>query len=159
MSRVVAIGMVLVALVAACGGVDDGDELAVGAELAMEDERLDRFSGRRGRPSLTIVSPEEGAIVTSPVKVEVEVENLTLTKPGQTVDGQGGLHVLIRQPCLAPGFQFLPGENTIFVEDGSSEVELDLPPGRHNLCVQVGDGFHVAIAVFDTVRINVINSQ
>lgn len=110
---------------------------------------------RDGAPSLTVVQPVDGAVVTSPVRIDVTTENLRLSPAGRTRDGEGHLHVLIDRGCMAPGVVIPEGRWAIDVDDGSSAVLADLPPGLHELCVQVGDGFHVAVGVFERVRIEV----
>lgn len=112
----------------------------------------DALAFRSGRPAIDIVAPVGGERVESPVRFRVEPENLELRPAGQTVDGEGHLHLLIDQPCLEPGTEIPKNARLIHLGDGSNRAEIDLPPGRHEVCIQVGDGFHVAVAITDTVE-------
>ncbi len=39
--------------------------------------------------------------------------------------------------------------------DGATKTDIKLPPGKHTLCLQVGDGAHRAFGNTDTVKITV----
>lgn len=125
----------------------DLDVSVVSAALAMRDEQP---------PTIRIESPTEGATVTSPVSISIEATGFSLAKAGRVVDGEGHLHYMIDTPCLASGTVMPKDAAHVHVGSGSNEVELELPPGPHSICVQVGDGFHTAVAIIDTIDLIVV---
>jgi len=102
-------------------------------------------------PSILVESPEPGSLVTSPVTISVAVTGFSLAPAGRVVDGEGHLHFMIDRPCLVPGTVMPKDATHVHVGDGSHEVTLDLAPGPHTICVQVGDGFHTAVGIVDSV--------
>ncbi|MGB5760007.1 MAG: DUF4399 domain-containing protein [Acidimicrobiales bacterium] len=141
-------------LVAACSSppqapLEAGERINLSTALAY----------REGDPEIEVVSPEDGATVTSPVEIVVETRNLTLSPPGETQDGEGHLHVLIDLPCEQPGLVIPTDAETVHGSEGMGRIAVDLPPGRHELCVQVGDGFHIAVAIQDRIVVNVVEDQ
>ena len=99
---------------------------------------------RLGPPALRVVSPEPGATVTSPVTIEIAIDNYNLAPKGISADGEGHVHV-IEGTCIEPG-EVISADH-VHVGDGSASTKIDLQPGRRSLCVQLGDGFHAAVAI------------
>lgn len=122
------------------------------AFVAVEPELSPALSARDGQPTITIVSPADGATVEPTFDIEIEVENINLAPKGRTADGEAHFHVLVDRDCLEPGL-VIEDEEAVHVGNGLSKVELELNPGSHELCVQLGDGFHVAVAVTDTINV------
>ena len=141
--------LITLASMTACG---DGSALAAGEERTIPPIP-DALAYRSGRPTITIIEPAPGATVESPVRFKVEAKNLELQPAGRAADGEGHLHVLVDQDCLDPGTEFPKNARSVHVSDGSDRIELDLLPGRHEVCIQVGDGFHVAVAVLSLIHI------
>lgn len=106
------------------------------------------------QPSIKVVSPADGATVPETFDIAVEVENLNLVAAGQSVVGEGHWHVIVDKGCLASG-EPVPQEDeyNVHVGDGATVKTVTLPPGEHELCVQFGDGFHVAVNITDTLTV------
>jgi len=136
-------------LLSACGGADSTQ----GPEL--DPAMSEALASRDGVPSIRIVSPAPGATVRQNLTVRVETENVRLAPAGTTHDGEGHWHLLIDQGCLDSGTVIPADEVTVHVGDGTDSVTVELAPGRHELCAQLGDGFHVAVAVTDSIEIDV----
>lgn len=147
----VAVGFAL--LLAGCGA-SAGQSPAPAAEITMSDA----LAMRQGDPTVTIVSPADRANVASPVTVSVVTANLDLSPAGETQDGEGHLHVLVDQDCVEAGLVIASETASVHLDDGSGSIVLDMEPGRHTICVQVGDGFHIAVAVVGRISVNVIES-
>lgn len=71
-------------------------------------------------PAFTIVSPTEGATLTSPVTVTVEVENAEIGRPA---DGLNHLHIAVDDgrgksiyESTPQVYELAPGSHTIYVE-------------------------------------------
>lgn len=91
----------------------------------------------------------------SPFKVKVDVANFVLTPSGRSLDGEGHLHVIVDQPCIASGETIPNDAQHLHVGNGRPEVLVDLEPGTHRLCVQLSDGFHSALAISEKVVVEV----
>lgn len=121
-------------LLGACG--DDGNSGADDAEV--------EFAGI-----------SDGDTVASPVSISFEVEGITVSPAGDVVDGEGHFHVMIDVPCVAVGETIPNDDNHKHFGDGSTSAELELEPGEHTLCLQLGDGAHAALEPTDEITITV----
>lgn len=110
---------------------------------------------RANRPTLSVVSPPDRAMVTSPFVVSIEAQNLMLAPKGAVRDGEAHLHV-ITTDCVPAG-EVIPDDDIhLHYGDGSAELLIELPPGDYELCVQAGDGFHVALGITTELAITVV---
>ncbi len=98
-------------------------------------------------PHVYFVSPQDGAEVTSPLKVTMASDNFTVEPAASGVhEGAGHMHIMVDADCIAAG-QAIPKDDThIHYGDGTLETELTLAPGTHTLCLQAANGDHVALA-------------
>lgn len=69
--------------------------------------------------------------------------------------GSGHFHVMVDTPCVATGEVIPKGAQHVHFGDGGTEKQLDLAPGEHTLCLQLGDGAHVALPLTHTVAVTV----
>ncbi len=132
-----ALFLVAVTLAAGCGG-DDGTAGEEGAET-----------------SVSIVSPEDGATVTTPVAVKMEAVELELEPAGAAREGAGHLHLMVDADCVSAGETIPADDAHRHLADGSSELELPLAPGEHTLCAQAGTGVHEALEATHEITITV----
>ena len=146
---VVAVGLAL----ASCGG-----EVSPATEQA-EPRLSQALAGRTADPWIRVANLDDGAQVTSPLTIEVETGGIELGPAGSSHDGIGHWHVLIDQACMAPGDPIPKDDLALHVGSGADTLELDLRPGRHRLCIQIGDGFHVAVAITDVIEVEVLDSE
>lgn len=108
-----------------------------------------------GAPSVTVLEPASGATVSSPFRVRIAADNFELAPAGRTRDGEGHWHVMSGTGCLEPGTVIPKDDSHFHVGSGADTAELNLAPGDHELCVQIGDGFHVAVAITETFTVTV----
>lgn len=144
-SRLRALGLILAIVVGftGCGAAQASSGLgSVKAELSPTLAERDS-----AHPFLRVIEPADGDHVTSPVRLVVELENAALAPKGRVRDGEGHLHVLVDQPCLTPGKVIPDTDLDIHIGSGAETVLLDLEPGEHRFCVQIGDGFHSATSI------------
>lgn len=106
-------------------------------------------------PSVHFASPEDGATVTDPVHVEMMAVNFTIEPAGEVRDGAGHFHIMIDVPCVTPGEVIPSDENHLHFGQGQTSAELELAAGEHTLCLQAGNGEHVALDLTDTISITV----
>lgn len=88
------------------------------------------------------IQPDDGAIVTSPLKVEFGVEGMKVGKAGKVLRGVGHHHLIIDGKAIPKG-KVVPSDKThIHFGGGQTEAELTLAPGHHTLTLQFADGAH-----------------
>ena len=92
---------------------------------------------------LSIVSPEDGATVTSPVTVRFGLRGMGVAPAGVAVAGTGHHHLLIDTdlpPCNLP----IPADDEhVHFGKGQTEATVTLAPGRHRLQLLLADHVHV----------------
>src|SRR5262249_41212245 len=91
-----------------------------------------------GKPRGFFVEPKNGATVKSPVRLKFGVQNFTIAAvPAGTVEssrpGIGHHHVGVDTACLPPGTIIPKAAPWVHFGDGKSEIDMQLPPGRHKL--------------------------
>ena len=88
------------------------------------------------------VNLEDGAEVTSPVKVQMGVEGMQVEPAGELKEGYGHHHIIIDGTFVPEGSVVPMTETSIHYGKGQTETELELTPGEHTLTMQFADGFH-----------------
>ena len=130
----------LALLLAACGDTSDDAEDDTGDEEST---------------SVSFTSPEDGARVAGSVKLVMAAEGLTIEPAGEVRDGAGHFHVIADDGCVEPGAAVAKDADHVHFGKGQSEGAIYLGPGEHELCLQPGDGVHVALDITDTITITV----
>ncbi len=95
-------------------------------------------------PRVFFVGVETGAKVESPLELEFGAASFEIEPVGDGILhlGAGHFHLGVGARCL-PGKTPIPtADPWIHFTDGSNTIELDLPPGKHSLVLQAGDGEH-----------------
>ena len=91
-----------------------------------------------------IVSPKEGAKVTSPVTVVFGLKGMGIAPAGIKFDNTGHHHLLIDSEAPADLSQPLAAnEKSVHFGKGQSEASVTLPPGKHTLQLVFGDYLHI----------------
>lgn len=94
---------------------------------------------------------EDGATVTSPVKVIFGLSGMGVAPAGIEKENTGHHHLFINRPPLGEGefgaeeFELgIPAdENHLHFGGGQTETTVELPPGEHTLQLVLGDAGHV----------------
>jgi hypothetical protein len=129
----------------ACGGDDDDSTEA------------------SGPASAEIFSPVEGAEVSNPVTVGCKVQGITLEPQGigKVTEGRGHLHLIVDNGCVEAGQPIppdgTPGYNHVGYGKFQTAASIDLTPGQHTLCLQVGNGAHIALDLTDEVTVTALD--
>lgn len=110
-------------------------------------------------PRVYFTNIEEGATVTSPVKLTMGAEGFTVEPAGEVNANAGHLHIMVDAPCVEPGQGIPKDEAHLHYGQGQIEAELELAAGRHTLCLQAADGAHVALAGDGMAQIVTINVE
>ncbi len=108
-----------------------------------------------GSPTVTFTQPADGAIVAGGLVVEMSAEEITIEEAGEVHDGAGHFHVLADDGCARPGETLPRDADHVHFGGGQTEGAIYLEPGTHELCLQVGDGSHVALGVTDGLTVEV----
>lgn len=140
--------LLLLALVA-CGG--DAEEPA---EESTDEPTIEQSAAAAA--SVSVVSPEDGATVSSPVKVQMSATGVAIEPAADGIKPNSGhFHIIIDAPCNAAG-QVVPADAThLHFGKAQTEAEVPLTAGKHDLCIQVADAGHVATDLTKTISVTV----
>ncbi|MEX0975587.1 MAG: DUF4399 domain-containing protein [Woeseia sp.] len=89
------------------------------------------------------VAPQQGAVVSGPVKVEFGVTGMDVVPAGQQAEHSGHHHVLVNTGLPDLAWPIPADEQHIHFGDGSSSTELLLAPGEHTLQLLFADHLHL----------------
>ena len=99
-----------------------------------------------------------GASVTSPVKVEMAVDNMKVDTAGPVVAASGHYHIFVDAEDSLSSGTMVPKDSThLHYGKGQTEAEVKLAPGPHKLTLQFADGLHRSYGgkLATTVSVNV----
>ena len=86
---------------------------------------------------------KNGAAVTSPVKVEMGIDNMKVDTAGPVVAASGHYHIFIDAEDSLSSGTMVPKDSThLHYGKGQTEAEVKLAPGAHKLTLQFADGLH-----------------
>jgi hypothetical protein len=98
-----------------------------------------------GAPRVFFTNVADGDEVVSPVQLEFGIENYEIVPAQDPIvieAGKGHHHLAVNAGCLPAGQIIEKAAPWIHFGDGSSSIEMQLPPGPAQLTLQVGDGEH-----------------
>ncbi len=165
-SRLVALALATVLLfgVSACGGADEPTatpspvEPTATTALAEPTATPEPAAATDAAPvKVSFVNLVNGTTFDAPFPIQMAVENLTLEPAGEVKPGHGHLHIMVNQPCVAPGAVIIKDAAHLHYGQGQSETMLDLLPGDYTLCLQAADGAHLALDATQVVTVTVGN--
>jgi Domain of unknown function (DUF4399) len=115
--------------------------LVLSATIAGAQERMPSPHGAK----VFIISPKNGATVTSPVTVKFGIKGMTLAPAGTKQENSGHHHLLIDTDAPADLNAPLPAIPDKIVHFGKAQTEttLTLPPGKHTLQLLLADDKHI----------------
>jgi hypothetical protein len=91
-----------------------------------------------------ILSPENGAQVTSPLTVRFGLRGMGVAPAGITAPNTGHHHLLIDVALLPPDNLPMPATDQIrHFGLGQTEAVVELAPGEHTLQLVLGDALHI----------------
>jgi hypothetical protein len=105
--------------------------------------------------SVSFASPTDGEHVAGTVGLTMAAEGITIEAAGEVHEGAGHFHVIADRGCLAAGESIVKDADHVHFGGGQSEGMIYLEPGTHELCLQVGDGVHIANDLTATVSVDV----
>jgi hypothetical protein len=114
--------------------------LLAAASLVFAQERTASPAGAEAY----IISPQDGAKVHSPVRVQFGLKGLGVAPAGVKFDNTGHHHLLIDTDAPADLSKPLPAtDKIVHFGKGQTETTLTLTPGKHTLQLLLGDQNHI----------------
>lgn len=96
------------------------------------------------KPRVFFKYPEDGAVVSSPVFVEMGVEGMQIEPAGVVKTGYGHHHILLNQENWPIGEVIPMSDTTLHYGKGQTDATLELTPGEYVLTLQFADGVHAS---------------
>ncbi len=90
-----------------------------------------------------IVSPADGAVVSSPVTVVFGLSGMGVAPAGTNIENTGHHHLIIDAPLPDVDQPIPADDNHKHFGKGQTETTIELAPGSHTLQLLVGDWMHV----------------
>lgn len=109
-----------------------------------------------------IVTPLDGAVLTSPVHFEFGATGVSIVPAGVPDPDSGHHHLVINAELPDARFPIPSNESYIHFGDGRTSADLELPPGNYRIRLLLGDHIHIPHLppVFsDAVDITVVGNQ
>lgn len=94
--------------------------------------------------TVTILSPANGALVSSPLKVVFDVQNMTLVPAGNNTLNSGHHHLLVDRGVPDLGQPIPKDAEHLHFGQSQTEAVISLAPGPHTLQLVLADGNHIA---------------
>jgi len=112
-------------------------------------------------PKIFFVEPKSGASVTSPVHMKFGISDYEIAPVPQgdvkeSRPAVGHYHIGVDTTCLPANTVIPKASPWVHFGDGKSEFDLQLPPGKHKIVLQLGDDLHKTVAgLCTTLSVNV----
>ncbi len=108
-------------------------------------------------PRVFFVEPKDGAVVASPFTVKFGLEGLALKPAGDPTPDSGHHHLIIDGDPVPKGELIAKSDTSLHFGKAQTETQLTLPPGKHTLTLQFGDGGHLSYgpALSSTITVEV----
>ena len=90
-----------------------------------------------------IVSPADGEVVTSPVKVIFGLAGAGVAPAGTNAPNSGHHHLIIDAPLPDTNAPVPADDNHKHFGKGQTEATIELAPGEHTLQLLLGDWLHI----------------
>jgi hypothetical protein len=90
-----------------------------------------------------IITPVNGATVSSPVTVKFGISGMTVAPAGQYTPNSGHHHLLIDTELTDPSQPIPSDAGHLHFGKGQTETSIELAPGQHTLQLVLGDGNHI----------------
>jgi len=89
------------------------------------------------------VTPKDGDVLKSPITVRFGLSGMGVAPAGVEKPETGHHHLLIDTPLPDMGMPIPADDHHRHFGGGQTEMQLDLPPGKHTLQLLLGDYRHI----------------
>ena len=110
-----------------------------GATMAVSDDASKSNVGA----SVYIISPLDGATVTSPVTIQFGLEGMGVAPAGVEKSGTGHHHLIVDAPLPALNEPIPADRNHRHFGGGQTQTTIELAPGTHSLQLLLADHYHI----------------
>lgn len=93
--------------------------------------------------SLEIISPADGAKVSSPLTVKFGLAGMGVAPAGTAKDNTGHHHLIIDAPLPNTDYAIPSDAEHLHFGGGQTQVTIELKPGEHTLQLLLGDYRHI----------------
>jgi hypothetical protein len=104
---------------------------------------------------VSFVQPRNGDTVRRPVHVVMRAEQFKIEPTGAARKGAGHFHIMIDTGCVRAGEAIPFGGDHAHFGKAQTSADIELGPGKHTLCLQLGNGVHAALDLTDTITVTV----
>ena len=94
-------------------------------------------------PKAYIISPADGATVSSPVTVVFGLKGFGVAPAGTVKEKTGHHHLIVNAPLPDLTKPIPADDNHRHFGGGQTETTIELPPGKHTLQMLLGDFAHI----------------
>jgi Domain of unknown function (DUF4399) len=98
-------------------------------------------------PTVAFTSLVDGASVAGGVELAMTADGVTIEEAGEVHGGAGHFHVVADAGCIPEGESIVRDADHVHFGGGQTDGVIYLEPGTHELCLQVGDGVHLALDI------------
>ncbi len=108
-------------------------------------------------PSVSLLEPADGAVVSSPFKVRFGVVGMAVAPAGDIVANSGHHHLVINGGPVPSGESVPFSPTSLHFGKGQTETEVTLAPGTYTLTAQFANGAHQSYgaAMSRTIKVTV----
>lgn len=119
--------------------------LSAGCATVQEtmDSAVEMVSGEASGPSVRIISPANGATVSSPVMARFGLDGMGVAPAGVEMENTGHHHLIINAALPDMSLPVPATENYKHFGGGQTETMIDLEPGTHTLQLLMGNHLHI----------------
>ena len=110
-----------------------------GATMAVSDDASKSNVGA----FVYIISPLDGATVTSPVTIQFGLEGMGVAPAGVEKSGTGHHHLIVDAPLPALNEPIPADGNHRHFGGGQTQTTIELAPGTHSLQLLLADHYHI----------------
>ena len=89
------------------------------------------------------VTPSDGDVVSSPVKVVFGLSGMGVAPAGTNIENTGHHHLIIDAPLPDTNLPVPSDDNHRHFGKGQTETVIELAPGEHTLQLLLGDWLHI----------------
>jgi pyrimidine-specific ribonucleoside hydrolase len=100
-------------------------------------------------------SPADGDHIAGSIAIQMAADGVTIEPAGEVHPDAGHFHVMVDTECVEAGAAIPKDGGHRHFGKGQSDSVLSLPAGEHTLCLQVGDGTHLATGLTDEITVTV----
>lgn len=128
------------------------------SHMAMSTTTVDALPTVPSNAKVYFKNLKDGETVSSPVKVEMGANNISVDSAGTIRPNSGHFHLIIDDGDSITSGTVVPKDSThLHFGNAQKEATISLSPGKHKIALQFADGIHRSYGskLSDVVTVNV----